>query len=430
MKKSYIFPFLAAAALVTGCSKENPFNGENSGEGQVLKSALAMELNTDENIRQKPATRADVSLDDFTVVFTKDGVPVAKYKYSEMPEVVSLPAGDYTCSATYGENRIAEWESPYYLGQSGTFSVEPYEITSYIDPIECKLENVKVTVTFDPVLVEHMSADSYVEVKVGANDGLNYTTAEATSGKAGYFLHTAETTLVATFYGTIDGAQTVETKSYKDIQRGCHYKLNFKLHDGGNGNASGDINGEVVLDASVTVVDIERNVTVDDELVDVDKNEHPNEGNGDTPPGPGPVDPEPELPDVSALEPADIDAVNDGSLFGEEAAPCVLLVNSKADGGIIEFKCRIDSNTLTPDELESVGLPEVLDLANTPADLAEILSGFGFPVNVRGQQEVRLELTRFIGMLEGVGPNGLHKFHLTVTDANGTTEKTFQLKTK
>ena len=108
MKKSYIFSFLAAAALVTGCSKENPFGGENSGEGQVLKSALAMELNTDENIRQKPATRADVSLDDFTVVFTKDGVPVAKYKYSEMPEVVSLPAGDYTCSATYGENRIAE----------------------------------------------------------------------------------------------------------------------------------------------------------------------------------------------------------------------------------------------------------------------------------------------------------------------------------
>lgn len=429
MKKSYIFPFLAAAALVTGCSKENPFGGENSGEGQVLKSALAMELNTDENIRQKPATRADVSLDDFMVVFTKDGVPVAKYKYSEMPEVVSLPAGDYTCSATYGENRIAEWESPYYLGQSGTFSVEPYEITSYIDPIECKLENVKVTVTFDPVLVSHMSADSYVEVKVGADSGLNYTTAEATSGKAGYFLHTAETTLAATFYGTVDGAKTIETKSYTNIQRGCHYKLNFKLHDGGNGNASGDIDGEVVLDASVTVVDIERNVTVDDELVDVDKNEHPNEGNGDTPPGPGPDDPEPELPTVTALDPTDIDAVNDAEMYGE-SAPCVLVVKSSADAGITVFTCDIDSNTLTPEELESVGLPAHLDLAVTPSDLADILSSddFGFPVNVKGQKEVRLELTKFLPMLGALGP-GLHKFHLTVSDANGTINKTLQIRT-
>lgn len=424
MKKSYIFSFLAAAALVTGCSKENPFGGENSGEGQVLKSALAMELNTDENIRQKPATRADVSLDDFTVVFTKDGVPVAKYKYSEMPEVVSLPAGDYTCSATYGENRIAEWESPYYLGQSGTFSVEPYEITSYVDPIECKLENVKVTVTFDPVLVEHMSADSYVEVKVGANEGLNYTTAEATSGKAGYFLHTAETTLVATFYGAIDGAQTVETKSYKDIQRGCHYKLNFKLHDGGNGNASGDINGEVVLDASVTVVDIERNVTVDDELVDVDKNEHPNEGNGDTPPGPGPVDPEPEAPTIEAQAPVDIDGVNNGNSLSS----CVINVHSSADGGVTAFTCDIVSDKLTPEELKGVGLSDHLDLANTPAELEPVLAGLGFPVNVAGQKDVQFVITgMFLSMMEGLGECE-HHFVLTATDANGTTTKTLKIK--
>lgn len=423
MKKSYIFPFLAAAALVTGCSKENPFGGENSGEGQVLKSALAMELNTDENIRQKPATRADVSLDDFTVVFTKDGVPVAKYKYSEMPEVVSLPAGDYTCSATYGENRIAEWESPYYLGQSETFSVEPYEITSYIDPIECKLENVKVTVTFDPVLVSRMSADSYVEVKVGANDGLNYTTAEAASGKAGYFLHTAETTLVATFYGTIDGVETVETKSYKDIQRGCHYKLNFKLHDSGNGSGSGDINGEVVLDASVTVVDIERNVTVDDELVDVDENEHPNEGNGDTPPGPGP-DPEPEAPAIEAVAPVDIDGVNDGNSLSS----CVINVHSSADGGVTDFTCDIVSDKLTPEELKGVGLSDHLDLANTPADLEPVLAGLGFPVNVAGQKDVQFVITgTFLGLMQNLGECE-HHFVLKVKDANGTTTKTLKIK--
>lgn len=423
MKKSYIFPFLAAAALVTGCSKENPFGGEGSGEGQILKSALAVELNTDETVR-KAATRAGVSLDDFTVVFTRDNAPVAKYKYSEMPEVVSLPAGEYTCSATYGENRIAEWESPYYLGKSEAFQVEPYEITSYIDPIECKLENIKVTVTFDPVLVSRMSPDSYVEVKVGANDGLNYTTAEASSGKAGYFLHTAETTLVATFCGSVDGSKTTETKSYKDIQRGCHYKLNFKLHNGTGGDGSGDVNGEVVLDASVTVVDINRDVTIDDDLVDVDKGEHPNEG-GDTPPGPGPgPGTEPELPSIEGVSPVDIDAVNDGNSLSS----CVIKVHSSSDDGITGFTCDIVSDKLTPEELVGVGLRDHLDLAETPADLEGVLAGLGFPVNVAGQKDVEFEITgTFLGLMQMLGECE-HHFVLTVTDANGTTTKTLKIK--
>lgn len=423
MKKSYILPILAAGLLFTGCSKENPFGGDSSSEGQVLKSALAVTLNTDETIRQQKVTRGDVNLNDFTVVFTKGGAPVAKYKYSEMPEVVTLPAGEYTCSATYGENRVAEWESPYYLGQSETFSVEPMEITSYIDPIECKLENVKVTVTFDPVLVSRMSPDSYVEVKVGANEGLKYTTAEATSEKAGYFLHTAETTLVATFYGQIDGSATVETKSYKDIQRGCHYKLNFKLHTGGEGDGTGDANGEVVLDATVTTVDVERNVTVDDDPMDPDWSEHPGHGNGEDPgPGPGPEDPKGEAPTITAEAPVNLDIVNDGPSL----TSCVLNVHSSSADGFTEFICDIDSPKLDDEELSSMGLSTHMDLVN-PGNIVEGLAGLGLPYNVGGKTDVKFDISRFVGVLGSLG-EGEHHFIITVTDANGTTSKTLKIK--
>ena len=422
MKKTYIFSFLAAAALVSGCSKENPFAGGAAGSGQVLKSALAVELNTDENVRKVAATRADVSLDDFTVVFNRNGVPEAKYKYSDMPEVVTLPVGEYVCSATYGENRVAEWESPYYLGRSAAFEVVPYEITSYIDPVECKLENVKVTVTFDPVLVSRMSSDSYVEVKVGANEGLAFTNAEAASGKAGYFLHTAETTLVATFYGAVDGVEATETKSYSDIQRGYHYKLNFKLHEGSGGNDSGDIEGEVLIDGSVTVVDVERDVEIEDDLVDVDDSEHPNHG-GDTPPTPPGPGTEPQAPTIVGVGEVDIDGVNDGNTLSS----CVIKVHSDADGGITGFDCDIVSDKLTPEELAGAGLSSHLDIAHTPADLEGVLTGLGLPVNVAGQKDVEFDISGFLFLMGALGECE-HHFVLTVTDANGTTVKTLKIK--
>ncbi|MDE6382320.1 MAG: DUF4493 domain-containing protein, partial [Muribaculaceae bacterium] len=363
----------------------------------------------------------DVSLDDFTVVFTRNGVPEAKYRYSDMPEVVTLPVGEYVCSATYGENRVAEWESPYYLGRSAAFEVEPYEITSYIDPIECKLENVKVTVTFDPGLVSRMSSDSYVEVKVGANEGLAFTNAEAASGKAGYFLHTAETTLVATFYGAIDGVEATETKSYRDIQRGYHYKLNFKLHEGPGGNDTGDIEGEVLIDGSVTVVDVDRDVEIEDDLVDVDDSEHPNQG-GDkpNPPGPGP---EPQAPTITGVPPVDIDGVNDGNTLPS----CVIKVHSDADGGITGFDCDIVSEKLTPEDLDGVGLSSHLDIANTPAELEGALTVLGLPVNVAGQKDVEFDISGFLVLMGGLGECE-HHFVLTVTDANCTTVKTLKIK--
>lgn len=421
MKRLYILSLAAAAMLATGCSKENPFTGpENQEEGQLLKSALAVDMKVDETVRKNIRTRADVNLDDFTVIFTKEGqsTPVRKYKYSEMPDVVTLPVGDYVCTATLGENRPAEWENPYFLGRSETFTVNPYEITSYVAPIECRLENIKVSIEFDPMLKSRMSSDSYVEVKVGDNTGLKYTLTETEAGKAGYFMHTAETTLVATFNGKIDGTDAVETKSLRDVAKGNHYKITFKLHDH-SGDPTGESDVNVQVDASVTITDIERNVEIGDEPL-LDDSERPSE----EPVGPGPGPEEPKAPEITGVAPIDLDKLNtiDGTI------PVGMKVTSFADGGFEAFDVVIDSPDLTPEELQNVGLSANLNLAVTPDEFAAPLANFGFPVNVKGQKEANIEIsTLLLGMLSGVGAGHTHNFIITVTDANGTTVKTLQL---
>jgi len=432
MKKLYILSLAALALMATACSKEEPFHGEQKAEeGQILKSAIAVDMKIDETLRKEIKTRADVNLDDFTVVFTKSGqtVPTRTYTYKDMPDVVTLPAGDYVCTATLGEDRLAEWENPYFLGQSDAFTVNPSEITSYIEPIECRLGNIKVTIEFDPVLKNRMSADSYVEVKVGDNNGLKFTTVEAESGKAGYFKHTAETTLVATFIGKVDGVDAVETKSLKNVAKGNHYKITFKLHDH-DGDATGDTDTDVKVDAGVTVTDVERNVEIgDDELLD--DNERPTEEPVN--PGPGGDDPVTEwagptaeaeapmtLPDKAQWKPENgVLTLSCSQTITDPMAAHVVL-NFASTTGFTEFYADIKSPTLTADELASVGLAAHLDLVKDDAGLWGTLGpdGLGLPVDLGGKKTAKFDISTFMIPLSALG-SGTHTFEIHAKDANG-----------
>lgn len=424
MKKINIL-CLATLLFAAGCGKESPFDPEkNDGEGQILKSAIAVDMKVDETIRKKVNTRADVTTDDFTVIFTKEGelAPTKKFKYSEMPDIVSLPAGDYICAATYGENRLAEWDSPYFVGVSDSFTVNPYEITSYVAPIECRLENIKVTIDFDSNLKATMSEDSYVEVKVGSSSSLKYGIAEAETSKAGYFMHTAETTLVATFIGKVDGVDVSETKSLNNVNKGNHYKITFKKHAGSDPTGGTGTLG-VEVDATVKVVNVERNIQIEDEKL-LDDSERPRED----PVNPNPVNPNPELPTAKAPEivglgAVKLDEVNDGNQLTE----CQIKIYSYAENGIEELYCDIESPTLTPDELALVGLASHLDLAVTPEDLQTPLGRLGFPINQKGQKEVDFNITDFLPLLQALG-EGEHHFVITIKDANGSSTRHLIIK--
>lgn len=423
MKKIYLIPLLSAGLLMAGCSKEKGFDDEMSdGEGQVLKTALDMSTTSD----QIMVTRAEqgVDLSNFKINFIKKGETVAakSYTYSEMPDVVTLKVGTYTATAELGQDLNAEWENPYFKGQSEEFDVEAYKITSFISPIECALMNIKATIAFDETLLAAMSSDSYVEVKVGDNPGLNFTSAEATAGKAGYFKHTNESTLVATFHGTVNGSDIVESKSYEGIAKGRWYKLTFKLHQNSGGDPTGGASGEIVVDASVTTEDVNADVTLEDDAP-LDDSDRPNWGGGD--------DPEPPTPDNAP----EIIAISQGMVFDTPwsvtaASECEFKIISHAEGGMQEFTCEIISQDLTPEELGSMNLPNVLDLVNEPAPDSKypnywnVLGNdpFNFPTNVGGQSEVIFKLSDFMGMMAVFG-NHQHTFRFHVKDANGEVNK-------
>ncbi|GFI56809.1 hypothetical protein IMSAG025_00236 [Muribaculaceae bacterium] len=284
-----------------------------------------------------------------------------------------------------------------------------------------------MSIAFAPILTQEMDASSFVEVKVVSGDhdakGLRFTKSEENRGSAGYFRYVEGVSLVATFNGLVEGVKVSETKSIAKVEKGNHYKITFKLHTQGGEN-QGDANVDMKVDASVTVTNVERNVDLEEDEI-LDDSERPTEG-PETPGGPdNPQPPTPGgNPEIIGVAPIDIDAINeiDGSL------PVGLKVTSSATGGFQEFKVVIDSPDLTPEELESVGLSDNLNLAETPEQFAVPLANFGFPINVKGKDEADIEIsTMLLGMLKAVGAGHTHKFILTVTDANGTTEKTLQL---
>ena len=96
---------------------------------------------------------------------------------------------------------------------------------------------------------------------------------------------------------------------------------------------------------------------------------------------------------------------------------------------IADFKVKIISATLTPEELAGVGLAGEFSLVND-TQFFESLKNLGFPVGdeVAGKSELDLSITNFLGVLNMLGA-GEHNFEMTVTDAEGnTTAKTVMMR--
>lgn len=426
MKTKYSLSLISGLLLLASCEEGFTF-GTDQGAGSFSKTSLLLDVRDDEETIHNAPSRAGDDLADFKIMFFKNNssAPEATYIYSEMPDVIVLPVGLYQVTATKGVDVEAEWESPYFLGQSNAFQIKKDSITSDVDPIVCRMQNVKVTVEFDPLLTGAMSSDSYVEVKVGDNAGLNFR--KETEGKAGHFKHTEGVSLVATFNGVVEGATTVETKSFEQVQKGHHYMIKFKLHTQDPSN-SGEMGAEVNVDATVTTRDLEHDVVIGEDE-DLGDDERPTEGNDEpeTPVNPPVQDDVP--PTIEALPQSDssIPEIEFGKVNEiVDGMECVLMMRSTAESGFTKFECKIDSETL---DVTQVGLSNPLDLIN-PGSNEGALIGLQLlqeGQKVEGSKEVKFDLSSFLPLITVLGP-GTHNFILTIGDANGETTKTLILK--
>lgn len=416
----YIFGIIGAGLLTfgAGCSKDLPFDGPGAENGAISRSAIDVSVNTAEYI----VRAVSVDVNDVIVSFIPDGEtdPYVSYRYGDMEEIVTLPVGVYTAVASYGDNETAAWEAPYYTGSSSKFNVLADKVTTEIDPIVCTLSNVKVSILFDDALTAVLGTDTKVSVKVGESGELDFTAADV--DRTGYFRFDANTspdtknTLAATFDGMVQGARVVESKTYNDVAPGNYYRITFRLH--AHENSPGNASAGVTVDATVETVDVDGNIIPEDELLADDS--RPSEGQGEVPPGPD----DPVVgdgPTVTLTDGLSLDEVNNVT----EGMECVIHVTSET--GLTGFTVQIISETLTPEELEGVGLARDLDLVN-PGKYEEGLSGLGFPVNVGGAKSCDFILTDFLPLLNALGPAN-HSFKMAISDASGTRNIDLKLRT-
>ena len=115
MKTKILSILLTVAAMLGFCACDNGLDPQPQAQGQLKLSSMAVEVDEAENV----ISRAGVNTDNFIVVIKNTAGEIrGKYSFAEMPEIISLPVGDYTIDVNSHELQKAEWDKPYYSGRN------------------------------------------------------------------------------------------------------------------------------------------------------------------------------------------------------------------------------------------------------------------------------------------------------------------------
>ncbi len=433
-----ISTMMAAGALllaVTSCSESwNPAPAQ--GEGQLSLKSMGVNVNTTATTVNSRAEGSAIDLKPFLVkVVPTDGAgQTYNYTYGTMPEILSLPLGQYRVDVESHAVQPAEWDRPYYKGSSKTFTIENNKLTE-IGVVTCEFSSLKVTVAYTDELKAAMGDDVTVTVLANTGGTLVYTPTET---RAGYFeVVDGSMTLVATFEGTVGGVAAHQVVTFGEVKPGVHYLLTFRVKNGpvppeqtGTVDPSG-----IQIEGAVSEETINGSVNPGSDSP-LDPSDRPGQEQGGEDPNP-PTPPTPDDPAEDVIDftsaTLDLEGVNDAATFSGDA---IVTITSK--NGFSHLIVKIDSEGLTPEVLEGVGLAEQFDLANpiatlsdgTTVDITEGLKGLGFPTGaeVTGTNDpIDFNITQFVPLLT-IYP-GNSNFIITVTDRNGV-QKSMTLKFK
>ena len=125
--------FISAAAILSGCNQQLI---EVSEEGQ-----LSLELSASGDYVVATKASAQDNINEFTIDIK--GPSNIKYnRFGDMPQVLTLPSGLYTITASSPSVLPAAFDQPIY-GTTHQFSVNVGKVTT--EKLVCTLQNVKVT---------------------------------------------------------------------------------------------------------------------------------------------------------------------------------------------------------------------------------------------------------------------------------------------
>lgn len=421
--KNILFTLTAIMALLlSSChSEEMRMKETEKGEVSLAKFTISVELEIG-NIEFSRASDIDVSKYIITIKDAK-GEEVGNWIYGEMPEIISLAVGNYIVEAASSSQPTTGINMPYYKGEQ-EFTIEANKLTE-VETIECHLANICVKFEFEEEFAELIEDDFEAVLKIGDNS-VTMTKDDVENERKAYLPAVSENnSLDITWKGTLDGEAKEGTMRQDNIQAGEMHTVNFNL----------DKVDEVYPFGLKVSIQIDETISrVDDMLVVNPGTEPPledfpaedggeDEGTG----GGGTTSDAPTIVGTSFKgSPFDID--ND-VLEIKEGEVVTLKVTLSSSVGIGHVYVTIDSETLTPDVLQSVGLTSSFDLVE-PGQYESALNGLGFPVadEVKGKKTVLFDITNFTSLM-GIYGEANHNFILRVSDTNGnSTTKTLKVK--
>ena len=424
MKK--IFNILTLLALTLGFAScgdqwEPKFGDGGDAKGSVSLKSMGVDVTNPDGT----SARATYNLDNFTVAIHRksDDVLVGtEYLFKNMPDIITLPVGEYYVEITSGAKVKAAFDAPWFSGTKD-FAITDGEITE-IGTVVCTLGNIKVTIKFTDELLAVAGSDSKVTVIANDEGSLDFGLNETRSG---YFeALEGSSTLVASFTGTINGVvENNIRKIYRQVAAGDHYIIKFGLSTNPDmDDEIGDVDIEgILLDVTHEVENVDSNVKVDEDVL----------GDSDRPgkedPKEDPITPpdDPTTPDTIEFTTTpgtlDLTGVNNLTEFGPGAKEAKVTITSEKP--IENLLVVIDSPAQPAEDLEGMGLAKQMDIAN-PGDCAQGLTDLGLlnpDVVVKGANSAEFDITSFMPMLSAIAqPGQIHKFVLTLKDNAGNSK--------
>lgn len=411
MKKIFLicFTLLAGVLIFSACHSEAMDENVSHAKGNLNLSSLKTDVDLDiETVYVGSRADETVDVSNFLVaIYDSKSQKVEQWKYSEMPEVVSLTVGTYSIEVLSAEAPSNGFDAPFYKG-TATCEIKENELVD-VPAITCKLANMLFSVVYDEEFQDKMGNDVVTTISVGENSlDIPYTETR----KAYLIAPEGETAaLNVTLKGTIDGETIDYSKRIDQVRVGVHNIIKYEFDPVSDGSmGDGTLNVAINVDSSMNE---------SDEVVGTNPGEEPGIDDFPTEGGedPGEGGGEQNVPSIIGSDfngnPFDIE--ND---VLDIKGASTLKVEINAENGIAHLYVEIQSETL---DVTEVGLMNSFDLAY-PGDLEEGLNGLGFPTgaNVIGQKHTTFDISTFTGLL--VSFEGNHNFVIRVVDQNDLEE--------
>lgn len=405
MKKYFLIclTLLAGMLAFTACHSE-VMEGQSTGKGELNLASMTAEVNTEvETVYLGSRAESGTDFSNYIVtVYDAQSQKVNQWKYSEMPEIVSLAVGTCTVEVTSAEAPTNGFDIPYYKG-STTCEIKENEIVN-VPAITCKLANMMFSVEYDEEFKSKMGEDVVTTITVGDNS-LEIPGSE--TRKAYLVAPGGETTSVTvTLKGTIDG-EAIDYSERFDVKTGVHNVIKYDFVPVSDGTGDGS--------TLKVAINVDSSLTGSDEVIGVNPGEEPGiddfPEDGGEEPGDGDGEGDQNMPTI-------VGANFNGSPFDIEndvlniTGAATLKVEINAPNGIAHLYVDIQSETL---DVTEVGLSNSFDLAY-PGDLQDGLNGLGFPTGdeVIGKESTVFDISTFTALL--LTFSGDHNFVIHVVD--------------